>query len=99
MRSVTIKEAKAKLNELVDAAVSGEQVVLMRGSKLVAAIVPVSAEELELPHRLTDVQAERFWKMLAIEERKKGTLSLDSSAEAVESLSSSAAGSKGRRRR
>ena len=72
MRAVTIKEAKAKLNELVDRAVAGEQVVLMRGSKHVAAIVPVSAEEMELPARLTDEQAARFWRLVAEEERKKG---------------------------
>lgn len=63
MRAVTIKEAKAKLNELVDRAVAGEQVVLMRGAKHVVAIVPVSADELELPTRLTDDQAARFWKL------------------------------------
>jgi prevent-host-death family protein len=65
MRAVTIKEAKAHLNELVDAAVAGQQVVLMRGSKHVAAIVPVTAEELELPTRLTDEQASRLWRSLA----------------------------------
>ena len=83
MRAVTFKEAKAKLNELVDRAVAGEQVVLMRGAKHVAAIVPVSAEELELPPRLTDDQAARFWRLIAEEERKKGTVTLPSAAEAV----------------
>lgn len=67
MKSVTLKEAKARLNELVEAAVGGEQVVLMRGSKHVAAIVPISADDLELTPRLTDDQAARFWQSLAAE--------------------------------
>jgi prevent-host-death family protein len=60
MQVVTIREAKARLNALVEAAQRGEQVVLMRGSKHVAAIVPVSAEDLELSPHLRDPQAERF---------------------------------------
>ena len=54
MKAVTIREAKAHLNELIQAATRGEQVVLMRGSKHVAALVPLSAEELELAPRLSD---------------------------------------------
>ncbi len=78
MRAVTMKEAKARLNQLVEAATRGEQVVLMRGSKHVAAIVPISVDELELAARLTDAQAERLWKRLA-EERVSGrTLVFDS---------------------
>ncbi len=73
MRAVTIREAKAHLNELVEAAARGEQVVLMRGSKHVAAIVPLSADELELAPRLSDPQAERLWAQLAAE-RRAGTL-------------------------
>jgi prevent-host-death family protein len=61
MHLVTIREAKARLNALVEAAVRGEQVVLMRGSKHVAAIVPLSAEDLEPAPHHTDLQAERFW--------------------------------------
>jgi prevent-host-death family protein len=72
MRAVTIREAKAHLNELVEAARRGEQVVLMRGSKHVAALVPLSPDELELPARLSDPQAERLWRKLA-EEREEGT--------------------------
>ena len=49
MKAVTIKEAKARLNALVEAAERGEQVVLMRGSKHVAVILPVSAEDWSSP--------------------------------------------------
>ncbi len=72
MKAVTIREAKARLNALVEAAARGEQVVLMRGSKHVAAIVPVSADDLELSPVLTDSQAERLWQQLH-EEREAGT--------------------------
>jgi prevent-host-death family protein len=82
MRAVTIKEAKAHLNELVDAAVSGQQVVLMRGSKHVAAIVPVTADELELPPRLSDEQAMRLWRSLS-EGSTQGTVTTYPSATAA----------------
>ena len=82
MRAVTIKEAKAHLNELIEAAVGGEQVVLMKGSKHVAAIVPVSAEEIELPPRLTDEQAERLWRQIA-EERRSGKMRRFESSDAA----------------
>ena len=96
---MTIKEAKLRLNALVDAAVRGEQVVLMRGSKHVAAIVPVSAEELELPPRLTDDQAERFWHALA-HERDMGTVASFTSANAaIANLSGRAADRRGGRGR
>jgi prevent-host-death family protein len=72
MKAVTIREAKARLNALVEAAERGEQIVLMRGSKHVAAIVPVSADDLELAPSLTDAQADRLWRQLH-EERHAGT--------------------------
>lgn len=73
MKAVTIREAKARLNALVEAAERGEQVVLMRGSKHVAAIVPLSEDDLELAPSLTDAQAERLWHQLE-EERREGTM-------------------------
>ncbi|MGH9318409.1 MAG: type II toxin-antitoxin system Phd/YefM family antitoxin [Vicinamibacteria bacterium] len=54
MKAVTIREAKARLNVLVEAAERGDQIVLMRGSKHVAAIVPLSEEDLELAPSLAD---------------------------------------------
>ena len=86
MRAVTIKDAKAHLNELVDAAARGEQVVLMKGSKHVAAIVPISVDDLELAPRLTDDQALRLWREIA-QERSQGRLQvLEAAEEAVEYL-------------
>lgn len=103
MEAVTIREAKARLNALVEAAERGEQVVLMRGSKLVAAIVPVSAEDLELGPRLSDPQAERFWRRLEAERRDGASLVMDGSAAAVALLAGRRAGrpggTRGRKRR
>src|SRR5689334_10759215 len=89
MRSVTIKEAKARLNELIDAATLGEQVVLMRGSKHVAALVPITEAQLELTTPLTDAQAERFWQQIAAD-RAGATTVFESAREAVEFLSAPA---------
>ena len=87
MQTVTIREAKAGLNALVEAAERGEQVVLMRGSKLVAAIVPVSADEVELGPRLSDPQAERFWRELEAQRKDGSTVVMESPEEAVAYLS------------
>lgn len=89
MRAVTIKEAKAHLNALVEAAVRGEQVVLLRGSKHVAAIVPVTAEEIELPPRLTDAQAERLWRNIA-DDRASGKMKMFATPRAAAAFIASA---------
>ena len=88
MQTVTIREAKARLNALVNAAERGEQVVLMRGSRLVAAIVPVSAADLELAPRLTDPQAERLWRQIEGERTSGASLSFDAPERAVAHLAS-----------
>ena len=87
MEAVTISKAKARLNALVEAAERGEQVVLMRGSKLVAAIIPVSANQFELAPRLTDAQAERLWRQIREERRHGSSLLFDSPQETVAFLS------------
>ncbi len=83
MQAVTIREAKARLNALVEAAEQGEQVVLMRGAKHVALIVPLSAEDLEVTTRLTDAQAERLWAQLAAERRDGASVVMDGPEKAV----------------
>jgi antitoxin (DNA-binding transcriptional repressor) of toxin-antitoxin stability system len=94
MRAVTIKEAKAHLNELVEAATKGEEVVLMRGSKHIATIVPITADDLELATRLTDDQADRLWRQLATE-KEAGNLEVFETAErAVRRLSPSRRGAR-----
>ncbi|HSF17798.1 MAG TPA: type II toxin-antitoxin system prevent-host-death family antitoxin [Vicinamibacteria bacterium] len=86
MKAVTIREAKARLNALVEAAERGEQVVLMRGSKHVAAIVPLTEDDLELAPSLTDAQAERLWRRLDEERREGSTLLFESAEDAVTHL-------------
>ncbi len=71
MISVTLQEAKAKLNQLVEEARSGKEVILMRGSKVVARIQPLSEEDLEMIPQLTDSQAERFWKEIKTKPAKR----------------------------
>ena len=65
MKTATIREAKAHLNELVALAEKGEEIFLMRGSKLVARLEPMREEDFELHEKITDEQAERFWKKVA----------------------------------
>jgi prevent-host-death family protein len=86
MQAVTIREAKARLNALVEAAERGEQVVLMRGAKHVAAIVPLSAADLELSPRLSDAQAEKLWQQIAAERRDGSSLVAESVEAAVAGL-------------
>jgi antitoxin (DNA-binding transcriptional repressor) of toxin-antitoxin stability system len=83
MQAVTIREAKARLNALVEAAVGGEQVVLMRGSKHVALIVPLTEADLEVSPRLTDAQAGRLWAELAAGLRDGSSVVMDGPAQAV----------------
>jgi len=67
MICATLKEAKATLNKLVEQATAGEDVVLMRGSRHVAVIMPISDEDIELSARLSDVQAARLWERIDVE--------------------------------
>lgn len=71
MITATLQEAKAKLNKLVELAQAGQEVVLFRGSRVVARILPLSEKDLELAARLSDAQADRFWKEIR-KERGKG---------------------------
>ena len=71
MKLVTIRDAKARLNELVSFAERGGEVVLLRGSKPVLCFRPISEQDVELASTLTDAQADRLWKTLE-EERKAG---------------------------
>ena len=83
MRAVTIKHAKAHLNDLVEAATSGEQIVLMKGSKHVAAIVPLGEADLEISSRLTDEQAARFWAEIGRDQASARTVVFPSAKRAV----------------
>jgi len=73
MICVTLKEAKARLNGLVEKAGKGESVVLMRGSKHVATIVPITDDDLSLSPELSDAQATRLWQEIE-SQREAGRL-------------------------
>ena len=91
MQAVTIREAKTRLNELINAAARGEQVVLMRRSQHVATIVPISARDVELITSITDAQADRFWQGLHEESEQKASATFKSVDMAVRALRKSAA--------
>lgn len=82
MVMVTLQEAKAKLNQLVEKALAGEVVVLMRGAQIVAMIRPISADDLEVAPQLADTQAKRFWEEVGKEKKR----SFSSPRKAVEAL-------------
>lgn len=82
MITATLNEAKAKLNSLVNLAHKGMDVVLMRGSHIVARIVPLSEADVEVGFQLTDGQAER----LSNEMKNEKNLSFKNAIEAVEFL-------------
>ena len=71
MIPATLQEAKAKLNQLIQAAWEGKDVVLLRGSRIVARIQPLSQEDLEISPTLTDSQAEHFWSEVQKEPKKR----------------------------
>ena len=71
MICATMKDAKARLNRLVQSAEAGESVVLMRGSRHVAAIIPISEDDLDLNLSISDDQANRFWQTIEVESLKE----------------------------
>jgi prevent-host-death family protein len=82
-RTVTIHEAKTHLSRLIARAEAGEEIVVARGNKPVAKIVPLSppasAKKPRVPGRLahlvppgTDVLGDGFWDPLSDEEMGLG---------------------------
>ncbi|HKW99917.1 MAG TPA: type II toxin-antitoxin system prevent-host-death family antitoxin [Bryobacteraceae bacterium] len=59
MITQSISEARRKLAELIELARSGEEVVIIKDSKPVAALTPIDDSDLELV-RLTAAQARRL---------------------------------------
>jgi len=48
MQQVTIHAAKTNLSKLIEAALSGEEIVIAKGSKLVVRLVPVTRGALKV---------------------------------------------------
>jgi antitoxin (DNA-binding transcriptional repressor) of toxin-antitoxin stability system len=47
MVSVNLTETRKRMNELIDRALAGEAVIIMRGKKPIASMKPLTAEETE----------------------------------------------------
>jgi len=60
MITASITESRRRLGELIELARKGEEVVIIKDSRPVAAIRPIDAADLELAPMLTDRQAARL---------------------------------------
>lgn len=60
MVTASITETRRRLSELIELARQGEDVVIIKDSRPVAALHPIDAADLELTLRLTDQQAQRL---------------------------------------
>ena len=47
MVRVNLTETRQRMNELIDRALAGEEVIIMRGKKPIARMKPLTAEEAE----------------------------------------------------
>ncbi len=86
MVAVTLKSAKARLNELVNRALEGEDIVLMKGSRHVAQIMPISDADIAIAPRLTNAEAKRFIDNIERQRAEGRTRVFSSAEEAVEHL-------------
>ena len=58
----SISEARRELGKLIDLARQGQDVVIIKDSRPVAALRPIDDSDLDLALELTDAQVERLWK-------------------------------------
>jgi len=70
MITASISETRRKLSELIEQARKGEEVVIIKDSRPVAAIRRIDASDLELATTLTDRQARRLLEITESEPRK-----------------------------
>jgi prevent-host-death family protein len=70
MITQSISEARRKLADLIELARQGEEVVIIKDSKPVAALTPIDASDLKLV-RLTSVQARRLKAWSKAQPKKK----------------------------
>ena len=86
MICTNLRDAKASLNRLVDRAIEGDDVVLMRGSKPVAAIIRISEEDMNLTLPIHDAVATKIWNLVAKERASKQLKVFGSADKAVAEL-------------
>lgn len=65
MITKSVTETRRHLSELIELARGGEDVVIIRDSRPVAALRPIDASDLELLPEVSDRQAARLWDMAA----------------------------------
>ena len=82
MITASVSETRRRLSQLIDAARAGEEVVIIKDSRPVAALHSIDASDLELAIRITDRQAQRLEQMIDREPRR----SFPSAAAAVRFL-------------
>ena len=70
MITASISETRRRLSELIDQARQGEEVVIIRDSRPVAALYPIEAADMEMVTRITDRQAYRLIEMAEAEPKK-----------------------------
>jgi len=70
MITASVSETRRKLSELIEQARKGEEVVIIKDSRPVAAIRRIDAADLELATTMTDRQARRLSEITDSEPRK-----------------------------
>jgi prevent-host-death family protein len=58
----SISEARRELGRLIEQARQGQDVVIIKDSRPVAALRPIDDSDLDLAPELTDAQVQRLWK-------------------------------------
>jgi prevent-host-death family protein len=70
MITASVSETRRKLSELIEQARKGEEVVIIKDSRPVAALRAIDASDLEMATTLTDRQARRLLDITESEPRK-----------------------------
>jgi prevent-host-death family protein len=70
MITASVTETRRKLSELIELARQGEEVVIIKDSRPVAALQPIDASDLELVTRISDRQAQRLRELIHSEPRR-----------------------------
>jgi antitoxin (DNA-binding transcriptional repressor) of toxin-antitoxin stability system len=79
MITASISETRRQLAQLIAKAQQGEEVVIIKDSKPVAALRAIGPEDLELKLEVSDAQARRLWRSL----KKKDLVRFASPTKAV----------------
>jgi prevent-host-death family protein len=70
MITASVSETRRKLSELIEQARKGEEVVIIKDSRPVAALRRIDASDLELATTMTDHQARRLSEIIEAEPRR-----------------------------